>query len=280
MSSKISLKQFLMKSGRFERVYDCVQFIRDGKVSINNKIITNPNYFFSLKNPLVKVDNEKAKRVAKLYFLLNKPAGYLSQKSAGEKTIYDLLESLNLAKESKNSLYAVGRLDKDTEGLMIITNDGRMSDIIMHPENELIKKYYAMLEKTIDINKIKILEKGIEITIDEQILKIARTKSSTSANNKSAIFDDAQKHASRLKKWRVFDKYKTKPCRIKVVGEKEIYISISEGKKRQIRLMLEAIGNKVAYLKRVSIGGLQLGKLKIGEIMSITKEEIMEKLEI
>ena len=93
MSSKISLKQFLMKSGRFEKAYDCVQLIRDGKVSINNKIITNPNYFFSLKNPLVKVDNEKAKRVAKLYFLLNKPAGCISQKSENEKTIYDLLKN-------------------------------------------------------------------------------------------------------------------------------------------------------------------------------------------
>ena len=74
-------------------------------------------------------------------------------------------------------------------------------------------------------------------------------------------------------------KYKTKPCKIKIVGEKEVYISVTEGKKRQIRKMFEKIDDKVLCLKRVSIGGLQLGKLNVGEFRQITKEEIMEKLE-
>ena len=99
-----------------------------------------------------------------------------------------------------------------------------------------------MLEKTADAIKIKILEKGVEIEIDEE-------------------------------------KYNTKRCKIKIVGEKEVYISVSEGKKRQIRKMFELIDNKVLYLKRVSIGGLQLGKLNSGEIRTITRKEIMEKLE-
>ena len=241
MSKKISLKQFLMKSGRFEKTYDCVSAIRGGKATVNGKIITNPNYFFNPKNAFVKFNNEKIKTAAKLYFLLNKPAGYLSQKSENEKTIYDLIEKLELPKESKQSLFAAGRLDKDTEGLMIITNDGNLSDRIMNPKNEIIKRYHTILEKMIDLNKIRILEKGIEISIYKE-------------------------------------KYKTKPCRIKVVGEKEVYISISEGKKRQIRKMFDAIGNKVIYLKRVSIGGLQLGNMKAGEIMKISKEEVMEKL--
>ena len=76
------------------------------------------------------------------------------------------------------------------------------------------------------------------------------------------------------------ESYKTKKSKIKVVGEKEVYISISEGKKRQIRKMFDAIGNKVVYLKRVSIWGLSLGNLKTGEMRQITKEEIMEKLEL
>lgn len=243
MSKKVSLKQFLMKSGRFVRVDDCVKAIREGKVSFNGKIILNPNYYFPLRNALVKYDNEKIKAIPKLYLLLNKQAGFLSQKSEGEKTIYDLLKYLNLPKDSVQSLSAVGRLDKDTEGLMIITNDGKLSNLIMNPENNIIKKYYAVLEKPVDINKIKILEKGIDIGIE-------------------------------------FEKYKTKPCKIKITGGKEVYISISEGKKRQIRKMIEAIGNNVIYLKRVSIGGLQLGNLKVGEIKSITREEIVEKLEL
>ena len=242
MSKKLSLKQFLMKSGRFQKTYDCVQAIKNGKVTLNNEVITNPSHFFNPKTELVKLDNEKLKTVPKLYFIMNKPAGYLSQKSNDEKNIYDLLNNISLPRESVLSLHAVGRLDKDTEGLLILTNDGKLSNIIMEPKSEIIKKYYAILENRVDKGKIKELEKGIEIEIDKL-------------------------------------KYKTKPCKIKIVGEKEVYISISEGKKRQIRMMFESIGNKAVYLRRVSIAGLQLGKLNVGEIKQITREEIMEKLE-
>ena len=242
MSKKLSLKQFLMKSGRFQKTYDCVQAIKNGKVTLNNEVITNPSHFFNPKTELVKLDNEKLKTVPKLYFIMNKPVGYLSQKSIAEKNIYDLLNNISLPRESVLSLHAVGRLDKDTEGLLILTNDGKLSNIIMEPKSEIIKKYYAMLENRVDKGKTKELEKGIEIETDEQ-------------------------------------KYKTKPCKIKIVGEKEVYISISEGKKRQIRMMFESIGNKAVYLRRVSIAGLQLGKMSEGEIKQITREEIMEKLE-
>ena len=243
MSKKISLKQFLMKTGRFERMYDCIAAVRSGEITINGKAIINPNYFFNSEKSLVKIENEKIKQIQKLYFLLNKPVGYLSQKSQGEKTIYDLFQNSNFPKEAIQSLHAVGRLDKDTGGLLIVTNDGKLSDMIMNPENDITKKYHAVLEKTTDMDKIKMLEKGIEINIDNE-------------------------------------SYKTKPCKIKLVDKKEVYISISEGKKRQIRLMFEAIGNKILYLKRVSIAGLQLGKLKVGEIKPVSREEIYSKLDI
>ena len=230
-----------MKTGKFDKVYDCVQAIRSGKIKINNKTIANPNYFFNPKKSFVEFYDEKIKKIPNLYFLMNKPAGYLSQKSPNDKSIYDLLESLNLPKDGIKSLSAIGRLDKDTEGLLILTNDGKFSNIIMHPQNEIVKKYYAALDKPTETSKIKMLEKGIEINIGNE-------------------------------------KYKTKPCKIKITGEKETYISITEGKKRQIRRMFDAIGNKVVYLKRVSIGGLQLGNLKTGEIKQLTKEEIIEKL--
>jgi len=231
-----------MKSGKFDKVEDCIEAIRTGKVAINNKIITNPHFFFNPKKSLIKFDDKKIKKVPYLYFLMNKPAGYLSQKAENNKTIYDLIEKLTIPEEHKKSLFAVGRLDKETEGLMIITNDGKLSDAIMNPKNETIKKYYVILEKPADKIRKKILEKGIELEINHE-------------------------------------KYKTKPCRIKIVGDKEIYISISEGKKRQIRKMFESVGNKVVYLKRVSIGGLQLGKMNSGEIKAVNREEIMEKLE-
>lgn len=243
MSKKISLKQFLMRSGKFERVHDCIMAIEIGKVTVGDKAISNPNYFFSPKKSIVKVDDERVRKAPYLYFLMNKPAGYLSQKAENEKTIYDLLEKLSLPKAHIKSLSAVGRLDKESEGLLLITNDGNLSNLVMNPRSSIVKKYYAVLEENADINRIKLLEKGVQIEIGHEI-------------------------------------YRTKPCRIKVVGEKEIYISISEGKKRQVRKMLEAAGNKVVYLRRVSIAGLQLGNLKAGEVRQTTKEEILEKLEI
>jgi 16S rRNA pseudouridine516 synthase len=243
MPKKISLKQFLMRSGRFERVYDAISAIKTGKATIDGDKIFNPNFFFNPKRSLVKLDGEKVRKAPYLYFLMNKPIGCLSQKTENEKTIYDLLKKLDIQKAHIRSLSAVGRLDKESEGLLLITNDGQLSNLIMNPENRIIKKYYAVLQDTIDINRIKMLEKGIQIEIEHE-------------------------------------KYRTKPCKIKIVGEKEIYISISEGKKRQIRKMFDAIGNKVVCLRRVSIGGLQLGNLRGGEIRQTTKEEIMEKLEL
>lgn len=230
-----------MQTGKFEKVYDCVTAIKKGRVTLNNKIISNPNYFFNPKKSLVKFDDEKIKKAPNLYFLMNKPSGYLSQKSPNEESIYGLLEKLNLPDYYLKSLSAVGRLDKDTEGLLILTNDGKFSNTVTHPKNEIIKKYYAVLDKPAETSKIKMLEKGTEISIGGE-------------------------------------KCRTKPCKIKIAGEKEIYISVSEGKKRQIRKMIEAAGNKVAYLKRVSIGGLQLGNLKAGEIMKISREKILENL--
>ena len=241
MSKNISLKQFLMRSGRFERSYDCIAAIKDGKVTVGNEIITHPNHFFNHKKLLVRFNGEKINVLPKLYFLVNKPSGYLCQKSANEKTVYDLLTKLSLPKASRQSLYTIGRLDKDTEGLLIITNDGRLSNAITNPKNEIVKKYYAVLEKQIDLKKIEILEKGIEISIGRE-------------------------------------RYKTKSCKIETVGEKNAYISISEGRKRQVKKMFDAIGNKVVYLRRVSIGSIQLEKLKIGEFREISREEIYKKI--
>jgi 16S rRNA pseudouridine516 synthase len=241
MSKRISLKQFLMRTGRFERSDDCIDAIGSGKVTINGKVVTNPSYFFNLEKSLIEFNNEKLKKVPKLYFIMNKPQGYLSQKSPKEKSIYSILEKLSLPKEHIKSLHAVGRLDKNTEGLIILTNDGELSYSAMHPEGYIMKKYYAVIEKPVDIHKIRILEKGIEITADNET-------------------------------------YKTRPCKIEIVGEKEVYISMMEGKKRQIKKMFKAVGNNVVYLKRVSIGVLSIGDLKVGEIKEISREEVMKKI--
>ena len=230
-----------MKTGIFEKAHDCTIAARNGKITVDDKLIYNANYFVNPKKSIVKFKGEILRLVKRLYFALNKPADYICQKSKKEKSIYDLLESLNLPEELIKSLFAVGRLDKGTEGLIIITNDGKLSNLLLSPNKEITKEYYAVLQKTIDINKIKQLEYGIEINVD-------------------------------------YKKYQTKPSKIKIVGEKESYISILEGKKRQIRKMFEAVGNKVVYLKRVSIGNLKLGNLESGEFKEISREEIYKSI--
>lgn len=241
MSKKISLKQFLMKTGKFEKVYDCISAIKEGKIIVGQKIVTNPNYFFNPKTLVVKLNNEKIKQSAKLYFLMNKPPGYLSQKSSGEKTIYDLIEKLSIPEESKKSLFAVGRLDKDTEGLMILTNDGKLAYSLMSPDSKIEKTYHAILQNPVKKTELEKLENGIRIKIENV-------------------------------------EYMTKPAKIQIISKKSVYITIVEGRKRQIRKMFEMVGNKVDYLKRVSIGGLQLGSMETGDIKPISREEIYEKL--
>jgi len=242
MSKKISLKQYLMKTGKFEKVADAVNAIKENKVTLNGKIVAIPNYFFNPEKILVRCGDEKIKKVSKLYFLMNKPAGLICQKSEDEKTIYDILKS-KVDESHVNSLFAVGRLDKDTEGLLIITNDGKLAETIMHPAHEITKKYFAVLEKNLDKKDAIALEKGIIIELEDE-------------------------------------PYKTRPAKIRIVKDKEVYVSITEGKKRQVKRMFESIGNRVVQLKRVSIGGVSLGKLETGEIMQISKEELVQMLEL
>ena len=147
MSKKISLRQFLMRAGIFERAGECVDVIRSGKAEINGKAISNPDYFFNPKKSLVTLEGRKIKKAEKLYFLFNKPSGYVCQKSSSEQSIYDVLKESSMEIRQARSLFAVGRLDKNTQGLMILTNDGDISQRISSPENKIEKEFLAVLEQ-------------------------------------------------------------------------------------------------------------------------------------
>src|SRR3989338_5191732 len=241
MTKKISLKQFLMRTGQFEKSFDCESAIREGKVTLNRKIATNPRFLFNPGKDVVKINDKKIKIIKKLYFVMNKPAGYVTQKSNYEKNVYDLLKKLNLSENEIKSLFAAGMLDKETEGLLIITNDGKLSKAVMNPGNNIEKNYFAILEKPSSREGIKKLEEGVFIADDKQ-------------------------------------KYITLPAKIRMKNEKEIYITITEGKKRQIRKMLEAVGNKVIYLRRESINGLTLKNIEIGQIVQLARIDLYKKL--
>jgi 16S rRNA pseudouridine516 synthase len=240
MPKKLSLKQYLMKTASFERVRDCIEAIEKGHVTVDGEVVTSPNYYVNPKKSFIKLDHGKLKQQPKKYYIFNKPEGYICQKSKDEKTIYDMVKE-KVPAEIFNSLFAVGRLDKDTEGLLILTNDGKLADKILQPMNKIEKTYYVVLADPIGKAQVAKLEAGVEIDVGAE-------------------------------------KYMTKPCHIQTERDRHFYIRIHEGKKRQIRKMFESIGNKVIYLRRDSIGNLGIGRLIVGELREITEKEIMNSL--
>lgn len=164
------------------------------------------------------------------YFMLNKPAGVISAtEDAMQDTVLDFFKE-----EPYKNLYPVGRLDKDTEGLLLITNDGDLGHRLLSPKKHVPKTYYVGLAHGLSQSDIDALERGIDIG----------------------------------------EKKLTLPAKVEIVEENAVYITITEGKFHQVKRMFEAVNNQVVYLKRVSMGSLHLDKsLRPGEYRSLTQEE-------
>ena len=166
--------------------------------------------------------------------MLNKPKGYLSAtKDLKDKTVIDLIDI-------KREIFPVGRLDKDTEGLMLLTNNGKYAHYLTSPNHHVIKKYYVEVEKDIQEEEIKLFCNGLEIRDGKDEL------------------------------------YITKEAKLELITNKTCYVYISEGKFHQIKRMFEKINNKVLYLKRVKFGEIELDPtLQLGEYRELTEEEII-----
>lgn len=165
------------------------------------------------------------------YFMLNKPAGVISAtEDISQKTVLDFFKD-----EPYKNLYPVGRLDKDTEGLLLITNDGPLGHHLLSPKKHVPKTYYAKLTQGLSREDIDALEKGVDIG----------------------------------------EKNLTLPAKIEVIEETAVHITITEGKFHQVKRMFEAVSNKVLYLKRISMGSLILDdSLNLGEYRKLTDDEI------
>ena len=165
------------------------------------------------------------------YFMLNKPAGVISAtEDDTQQTVLDFFEN-----EPYKNLYPVGRLDKDTEGLLLITNDGPLGHHLLSPKKHIPKTYYVKLDHGLIQADIDALEKGVDIG----------------------------------------EKNLTLPAKIEVIEETAVHITITEGKFHQVKRMFEAVSNKVMYLKRISMGSLILDEaLKLGEYRKLTDEEL------
>jgi len=204
-----------------------------GKVKVNDKVVTELGTKVSSSDK-IEVNNELLALETKEYYLLNKPREVITSTSddKGRKTVVDLIES-------KARIYPVGRLDYDTTGVLLLTNDGEFANILTHPANKIDKVYLAKVKGIIKKEQIDLLKNGI-------------------------LLDNEKVQASRVKLKKVNTENNT--CMVE--------ITIHEGKNHQVKRMFEAVGYPVEKLTRKRIGIFQLEGLKSGEYRKLTPKEV------
>jgi len=208
---------------------------KNGLVKVNGKVINNPGVQVDVENDEIIFDGEKVTYKEFIYLMLNKPDGYISATfDKRDPIVLDLIDKEDLVFEP----FPVGRLDKDTEGLLVLTNDGQLAHRVLSPKKHVPKTYYAKIEGVVTEEDIKAFAKGV--TLD--------------------------------------DGYETMPAELVILKSdeiSEIELTIHEGKFHQVKRMFESVDKKVIYLKRLSMGKLQLDKnLALGEYRELTDEEI------
>ncbi len=226
------LNKFLSSCGVASR-RKCEEIILAGKVSVNGKVTNVLSTIVNEKVDKVEVDGVAIKLPAQFVYLkMNMPKGYACTASdeRGRKTIFDLLES-------DVRLFNVGRLDYDTEGLLLLTNDGDFANLVTHPKYHFEKEYIVTAEGEVKEGDLAVLRKGV--VIDGQRMPTARVK--------LLSFDG---------KW------------------SKVSVVIDEGQNHQVRRMFEAIGKDIKLLKRVRIGDVHLGGLYRGKTKPMTEKEI------
>lgn len=211
------------------------ELIKKGNVTVNGTIIKKPETKVDNLQDIVELSGKRIEYVEFEYYMLNKPAGYISAtEDKKDKTVLELIDS-----KKRKDLFPLGRLDKDTEGLLIITNDGEMCHNLLSPKKHIPKTYYAFTEGVIKPEAISLFAEGLTL----------------------------------------LDGTKVKPAILKIVSFDEntstIELTIYEGKFHQVKRMVEAVGAKVTYLKRLSMGKLKLDEnLKPGEYRKLTTSEV------
>ncbi len=231
------IDKLLASQGAMSRK-DVKEMIKKGRVTVNNAVIKNSDYKIDEEKDSVAIDGEELLLKKHIYIMLNKPQGVVSASdSSTDTTVVDLVADELFRK----GLFPAGRLDKDTTGFVLITDDGDFAHRILSPKNHIFKTYLARLEHSLSDEDAAALENGITLG-DGTTLKEAKVE----------IVEDG-----------------STPL---------VKIMICEGKYHQVKRMFAATGNKVTALHRSKMGGLDLDtSLKAGECREITNEEL-EKL--
>lgn len=207
----------------------CEDLIFSGRVTVNGEVVKVPQTMVDFTDTILVAGKKIEQPEQKKYYILNKPAGYLctAKKMGSTKIVLELFEGV------KERLFTVGRLDKETEGLLIVTNDGHFAQEIIHPSANINKEYLVKTDHDITDEHLKAISSG---TLVEGVF--------------------------------------VKPVKVTKVRKSTIKIVIAEGKKREVRLLLNAAGVQVESLKRIRIGSLQLGQLPVGQWREMTKREM------
>ncbi len=204
--------------------------ILEGRVTLDGKIVKDLGTQadpavnkIRVDGKLLDFDNDK------IYLMMNKPRGYVTtvKDEHGRKTVMDLLGDFS------ERVYPVGRLDMDSEGLLILTNDGDLTNKLIHPRYEVAKTYLATIKGTLTAEKLNRLRAGIEL-------------------------DDGL----------------TAPAEVNLLGDNRVEVTIHEGRNRQVRRMLAAVGCEVTRLRRIKFAGVTLDGLKVGKFRELTAAEV------
>ena len=211
------------------------KFLKTCRVKLNGKFEKSPNTQVDIDKDEILFDDEIVIYKEFTYLMLNKPKDYIS--ATFDPKLPTVLELLEFP-YSNMELFPVGRLDIDTTGFLILTNDGKFSYNVTNPKKKVNKKYLVTLRDDISSNQIESLENGIYFEKED---------------------------------------FTTENAKAEEISKRKIYLTISEGKFHQVKRMLEYVGNEVVELKRVSIGNLSLDeKLELGEYREITNTELEE----
>ena len=207
--------------------------LKKGQVTVNGEIIKKPEVKIDENNDIICYLGQTLAYEAVQYFLLNKPAGCVT---ATRDNLSETVMSF-LPENRRDDLFPVGRLDKDTEGLLLITNDGQLAHELLSPKKHVDKTYFAVIDGEVKEEHKQLFLEGLDIGDDDP----------------------------------------TMPAKLEILksGEtSEIKLTIQEGRFHQVKRMFEAIGTKVTYLKRISMGPLSLGNLQPGEVRVLTENEL------
>lgn len=208
------------------------KYIKDGLIFVNDVLVKKPTQQVDENVDKIRFKDEELIYKEYIYLMMNKPQGVISATKDYNETVIDLLEE----RYQNKDIFPAGRLDKDTEGLLLLTNDGKLAHNLLSPKKDVEKKYFARVDAPLEEKDKEIFEKGVYLEEEN---------------------------------------YLTLPGKLEILSDFECHVYIKEGKYHQVKRMLSACGKNVTYLKRLEMGELKLDpKLELGQYRELNENEL------